>query len=373
MRNIISILVAVSALALTACGDDSSTAPSPDNPSSQAIEAGSSSSRDGGSSDGERESSDSKAAGSSGSIESTVSRINPDNVISVAKGTFSEDKSKKRYLVNQEKIGECLIEGSKKEQTVVWKELDGLTYFVAFLEFDGEKLLFHADSGITYVFTDGPAPKIDGMWGLDSIIVSESNVFYSFDDRFDATLEISKGEFVLTFGLKEKDIDSTGGIFGGRNPIFPRSDFIHKMYQALNGSGFFPLYIDDITSNTMEMFNLMYADSSEIKVTTKAYKDSSITFILNGTTYTATLDSFVQNYYEGKEAFVSVKKDDTVCKWHQKEKNVTQDLCKIEYMEHLNEDENAYSESGRVVTKYWEGNRAEFVECLKSIATPAGK
>ena len=369
MKKILSLL-AVSALVLAACGDDSSTAPSPDNPSSQAIEAGSSSSRGGGSSSSKRGSSDSKVADSSGTIESSVSRISPDNIISVAKGTFSEDKSKKRYLVNQEKIGECLIEGSKKEQTVVWKELDGLTYFEPFLEFDGDKLLLHADSGITYVFTDGPAPKIDGMWNLDSIRVSESDAFYSFDDRFDATLEISKGEFVLTLGLKEMDIDSTGGIFGGASPIFPRSDFIHKMYQALNGSGFFPLYIDDITSNTMEMFNLIRADSAKINVTTKAYKDSSITFILNGTTYTATLDSFVQNYYEGKEAFVSVKKDDTVCKWHQKEKNVTQDLCKDEYMEHLNEDENTYSESGRVVTKYWEGNRVEFVECLKGIATP---
>lgn len=369
MKKILSLL-AVFALVLVACGDDSSTAPSPDNPSSQAIEAGSSSSRGGGSSSSKRGSSDSKVADSSGTIESSVSRISPDNIISVAKGTFSEDKSKKRYLVNQEKMGECLIEGSKKEQTVVWKELDGLTYFEPFLEFDGDKLLLHADSGITYVFTDGPAPKIDGMWNLDSIRVSESDAFYSFDDRFDATLEISKGEFVLTLGLKEMDIDSTGGIFGGSSPIFPRSDFIHKMYQALNGSGFFPLYIDDITSNTMEMFNLIHADSAKIKVTTKAYKDSSITFILNGTTYTATLDSFVQNYYEGKEVFVSVKKDDTVCKWHQKEKNVTQDLCKDEYMEHLNEDENTYSESGRVVTKYWEGNRVEFVECLKGIATP---
>jgi len=371
MKKILSLLVAVSALVLIACGDDSSTAPSPDNPSSQAFEAGSSSSRGVGSSGSKRSGSDSKAADSSGTIESSVSRISPDNVISVVKGTFSEDKSKKRYLMNQEKIGECLIEGSKNERTVVWKELDGLIYFVPFLELDGEKLLLHADSNITYVFKDGPASKIDGMWNLDSIRVSESDAFISFDDNFDATLEISKGEFVLTFGLKGNDAGPIGNdIFGGTSPIFPRSDFIHKMYQALNGDGFVSLYIDDITSNTMEMFNLIRADSSEIKVTTKAYKDSSITFILNGTTYTATLESFVQNYYEGKEAVVSVKKDDTVCKWHQKEKNVSQDLCKIEYMNHLNEDENVYSESGRAVTKYWEGNRAEFVECLKGIATP---
>ena len=235
-------------------------------------------------------------------------------------------------------------------------------------------LLLHADSNITYVFKDGPAPKIDGMWNLDSVRVSESNAFISFDDNFDATLEISKGEFVLTFGLKGNDAGPIGkDIFGGSSPIFPRSDFIHKMYQALNGDGYFPLYIDDITSNATEMFYLIRADSSKIKVTTKAYKDSSVTFVLNGTTYTATLDSFVQNYYEGKEALVSIKKDDTVCKWHQKEKNVTQDLCKIEYMDHLNEDENVYSESGRAVTKYWEGNRNEFTECLKGIATPMKK
>ena len=370
MKKLLFVFVSVSALLFAACDDDNSTAPFSENPSGKTFETVSSSSRGGGSSSSKRGSSDSKVADSSGTIESSVSRISPDNIISIAKGTFSEDKSKKRYLVTQEKSGECLLEGSKNERTVVWKELDDLTSFVPTMELDGEKLLLHADSGITYVFTDGPAPKIDGMWNLDSIRVSESDAFYSFDDRFDATLEISKGEFVLTFGLKEMDIDSTGGIFGGASPIFPRSDFIHKMYQALNGSGFFPLYIDDITSNTMEMFNLIRADSAKIKVTTKAYRDSSITFILNGTTYTATLDSFVQNYYEGKEAFVSVKKDDTVCKWHQKEKNVTQDLCKIEYMEHLNEDENTYSESGRVVSKYWEGNRVEFVECLKGIATP---
>ena len=105
----------------------------------------------------------------------------------------------------------------------------------------------------------------------------------------------------------------------------------------------------------------------------KASKDSSVTFVLNGTTYTVTLESFVQRYYEGNEVVISVKKDDTVCKWHQKEKNVTQELCKTENLEHLNEDKNVYSLSGQIVTKYWEGNRAEFVECLKGIATPAKK
>ena len=374
MKKYLFALVSASAMFFAACDDDNSTAPFSENPSSKTVETISSSSRDGGSSGSKLGSSDSKDADSSGSIGSSGSRISSDNTISVSKGTFSEDKSKKRYLISQEKIGECLIEGSKKEQTVVWKELDGLIYFVPFLELDGDKLLLHADSNITYVFKDGPAPKIDGMWNLDSVRVSESNAFISFDDNFDATLEISKGEFVLTFGLKGNDAGPIGkDIFGGTSPIFPRSDFIHKMYQALNGDGYFPLYIDDITSNATEMFYLIRADSSKIKVTTKAYKDSSVTFVLNGTTYTATLDSFVQNYYEGKEALVSIKKDDTVCKWHQKEKNVTQDLCKIEYMDHLNEDENVYSESGRAVTKYWEGNRNEFTECLKGIATPMKK
>ena len=363
MKKYLFALVSVSAMFFAACDDDNSTAPIPDNPSSQAIEAQSSSSHDKGSSDSKNS-----------TVDSTGSRISPDNVISVVKGTVSEDKSKKSYLVTLEDRAECRVGGTKKERTVAWEKVENSSLFTPTMEFDGEKLILREDSTFAYVFEGGPAPKIDGMWTLDSIWISQDNVLYSFDDRFDATLEISHGKFVMTLGLKEIDDDSLGkATFGGSNPIFPRSDFINKMYQALNGDRFSPLYMDDVTNNYTELHDLFTVDSLGVNVTMKASKDSSVTFVLNGTTYTVTLDSFVQRYYEGNEVVISVKKDDTVCKWHQKEKNVTQELCKTENLEHLNEDKNVYSLSGQIVTKYWEGNRAEFVECLKGIATPAKK
>ena len=130
IKKYLFALVSVSAMFFAACDDDNSTAPIPDNPSSQAIEAQSSSSHDKGSSDSK-----------TSTIESSGSRIKPDNVINVVKGTVSEDKSKKRYLVTLEDRAECRVGGTKKERTVAWEKVDNSSLFTPTMELDGEKLI----------------------------------------------------------------------------------------------------------------------------------------------------------------------------------------------------------------------------------------
>ena len=67
--------------------------------------------------------------------------------------------------------------------------------------------------------------------------------------------------------------------------------------------------------------------------------------------------------------FVTVATEEKTCEWHETDWEVTQDLCKNENWDHLDFDKNASSEYGQVVSTYWEGNKKDFIKCIKSIAT----
>jgi hypothetical protein len=415
MKKVFLILASACAIFFAACGDDGSSASfedtekslsssyTDDSSDSKDISSSSkskSSKKQDIDSDNETENSDSKDKGSKKQDESSSSKgksskkqdassdsksgnsdskkwssngIDPRNIVVFTEGYLNKGKSRNQFLLSAPNTGECKLNETKTEKSVSWEPVDRA--YEMNIELEGDKIFFHLDSGVTCVLVGGSAENMDGTWTTDSVIITQESSYSTWIKQLDCILEISNNEFALTLAWKE---DSTNVADSSEIEFqktrmkqnFFTSDLMYYICLVLNGESNISLYIDDLFTGSIGYSALVSGNSKKFDITYGKIENDIQTFTFNGTTYTATLDSCINKEYQGREIFVTVTRDDTICKWHQVERYVTREYCNNRNIEHLNTDKLIYSQGERVVTKYWEGNKDEFEECLKNIATP---
>ena len=371
MKKYLFALGAVSALILAAC-DDSSSNPFQSGGDDPSVEKGSSGSRGDDSSDS-KGSSGSKA-GSSDSKGGNIGSLDIKSIDDVPKdknGTYYFDGNEVSVEVGsitslgpESNICIATFEGStgvcvaEDERTYTWKPVKSKTQQMDLVLVDG-KLQVNSE-GVTLIFTGNSDGKIEGTWNLEG--AEMSGEYFPLEDMMgvlSSTYEITQEKYIMTT-VYEGELATNPLVLG-------RSYFLQYIYNMLTGSEY-PLYVEDLYESYF--LNLFPAgDALREDVTVLEDSDSSQTFVLNGTTYTVTVDSVARKTTGGREVFVTVATEEKTCEWHETDWEVTQDLCKNENWDHLDFDKNASSEYGQVVSTYWEGNKKDFIKCIKSIAT----
>jgi len=366
MKKYLLAFGAVSALILAAC-DDSSSNPVQGGGGDSAVEKEGSSSRTGDSSDskgssGSKDGSSSSKIGDVKSIDDVPKDKNgtyyfDGNEVSVEVGSITSlgPESNISIATFETSTGVCVAED---ERTYTWKPVKSKTQQMDLVLVDG-KLQVLAE-GVTLIFTGNSDGKIEGTWNLEG--AEMSGEYFPLEDMMgvvSATYEITQEKYVMTTVFTE-ELTTNQVVLG-------RSYFLQYLYNMLVGETY-PLYVEDLYKTyTLNLFPAGDALREDVTVVTES--DSSQTFVLNGTTYTVSVDSTARRVDGGREVFVTVTTEEKTCEWHETDWEVTQDLCKSENREHLDYDKNISSELGQVVGTYWEGNKKDFIKCIESIAS----
>ncbi|WP_405339122.1 hypothetical protein [Fibrobacter sp.] len=337
------------ALALTACGGDSSSNPKSDNdnPSSSNISD-------------EKDSTDSGATTNNGeqkdstTSSTTSTESNADNESLTYDVSF--DKASSTFTISLPDYKECVISGNHAE----WKSVSSNYSNSEIMKYSflGDTLVLYmwdesdeaySDYGVMYV--GGTAGNIYGSWkGTNCDYNSSTQDKHCYEDEsYDVQLNISEKTIVVTRTLSERDIN------------YIKSYFRYNL-----------IYYVDLGLTYYPSLQLLFFENDEmlttLRVKQKDFSETGEIFTIDETTYTVQVKQ-IEYTAISQKATIEISANGTTCTGTFESSEMNRKYCKDENMDYfdIEEDEDASGNTYRYADYYRKENSEEFNACLNSI------